>query len=286
MSKLSERQPSSTLLSMVCLAGIFLAACQPAAATFETDTPAPVIGTLTSTATRVWFPSTATPTVYVPPEETASPDESAGYGELVLEDDFSDHTAWLTGAYPGGNVAYGENTLNLAVAVPNGSLTSYRKDTYFSDLYWEVTVAANLCTPTDIYGLIFWSENDKNYHELAFNCSGEFSVDKVNSSYRSELLDWTASSQVPRGGLTPFRVGLWVGKGLVRIYLNDQYQTGVYVPAGTGGIGIFARSNGGPAVSVSYSDMQVYAVSPQDYPPTPTPTLKPTIKPYPTQPKP
>lgn len=285
MPKQLERQPSITLISILCLAAMILAACQPVTATFEPDTPTAVMETPTSTATRIWFPSTATPTVYVPPEETPSPDENAGYGELVLEDDFSDRSAWLTGAYPGGNAAYGADSLNLAVAVPNGSLTSYRKDTYFSDLYWEITMAANLCTPSDIYGLIFWSVNEQNYHELAFNCSGEFSIDKMNSGYRSQLLDWTASSQVPRGGLSPFRVGLWVGKGLVRIYLNDQFQTGVYIPAGTGGIGIFARSTGGPAISVSYSDMQIYAVSPQDYPATPTPTLKPTNKPYPTQPK-
>jgi hypothetical protein len=230
----------------------------------------------------VWFPSTSTPTIYVPPEETPTPWENPDFGELVLQDDFSDKFAWLTGSYPGGNVAYGEDTLNLGVASPGGALTSFRKDTYFTDLYWEITLTANLCSPADTYGLIFWSVNDQNYHQLSFNCSGEYSIEKVKGGRPSTLLDLTPSSQVPRGGLSPFRVGLWVGNGLVRVYLNDQFQTGIYLSPATGGIGVFARSSNGPAVSVSYSDMQIYLVSPADYPPTPTPTLKPTKKPYST----
>ena len=200
---------------------MFLAACQPAAATFETGypdpghwrrplPPPPGSGFQALPRRRYMF-------LRKRPRHPMKVPAMANWSSRMI---FRIDSAWLTGAYPGGNVAYGADTLNLAVAVPNGSLTSYRKDTYFSDLYWEITVAANLCTPSDIYGLIFWSENEQNYHELAFNCSGEFSMDKVNSGYRSQLLDWTASSQVPRGGLSPFRVGLWVGKG-PRPYLPE-----------------------------------------------------------------
>lgn len=263
-----------------------MAACQPVTATFEPDTPSPTMETITPTATRVWFPSTATPTVYIPPEETPTPPESPSFSELVIQDDFSDHTAWLTGTYAGGNVAYGVDNLNLGVATPNDLLTSFRKDTYFTDFYEEITVAANLCSPADTYGLIFWSVNDQTYHQLSFNCSGEFSIEKVKGGRISQLIEWTPSSQVPRGGLSPIRVGLWVGNGLVRVYLNGQFQTGMYIQTGTGGIGIFAHSSGGPAVSISFSDMQIYNVSLQDYPPTPTPTLRPTNKPYPTLPTP
>jgi hypothetical protein len=279
-------QRALAIIGILCLMGTFIAACHPLTPTYIPDTPSPTEQTSTPTATRVWFPSTATPTIYVPPTETPTPDVSPGFDELAFKDDFSDHSSWLTGSYAGGNVAYGEGTLNLSVASPGGSLTSFRKDTYFSDFYEEITITANLCSPTDTYGLTFWSVNGQNYHQLSFNCSGEFSIEKVKSGRPSQLLDLTPSSQVPRGGLSPFRVGLWVGDGLIRVYLNGQYQTGIYIPHATGGIGIFAHSAGGPAVSVSYSDMQMYLVSPVDYPPTPTPTLRPTNKPYPTLPTP
>ncbi len=251
---------------------------------FESPTAFNEIGI--TTATRVWFPSTSTPTVYVPPENTPTPYESPDYGPLVITDDFSDRQGWLSGSYAAGNVAYGKETLNLAVSVPGGSLTSFRKDSYFTDFYWEMTVTGNLCSPTDAFGLIFWSVNDKNYHRLSFNCGGEYAVEKVKNGKASPLLDWSPSSQVPRGGISPFRVGLWVGGGYVRIYLNDIYQDEVYLSPATGGIGIFAQSGGGPAVNISYADMQLFSVSTFDYPATPTPTPTPTKKPFPTLPTP
>ncbi len=252
----------------------------------DLESTTPTINTVYPTATRIWFPSTSTPTVYIPFENTPTPYESPDYDVLVITDDFSERKSWQSGSFPAGNVAYGKNTLNLAVSSPRASLTSFRSDSYFSDFYWEMTVTGNLCSPTDAFGLIFWSVNDLNYDRLSFNCAGEYAVEKVNNGRSSPLMDWSPSSQVPRGGLSPFRVGLWVGGGNVRIYLNDIYQDGVYLPPATGGIGIFAQSGDGPAMNISYSNMQLYSVSPSDYPATPTPTPLPTKKPFPTLPTP
>jgi hypothetical protein len=276
------RKNSSLITTLLSLCMVVLSACQPAASSFETETPTPLTETPTPIATRIWFPSTSTPTVYFTPQQTPTPNESPDFGGLVIADDFSDHTSWTTGVSSAGNVAYGDNTLNLAVSTPGSILASYRKDTYFSDFYLETTVTANLCYPTDSYGLIFWSLNDRTYFRITFNCSGEYTLEKVKESNVTTLHDWTPSGQIPRGGLSPFRVGLWVGGGYVRLYLNGVYQDGVYLAPATGGIGAFAHSVEGPAVSISYSDMTIYSVSPGDYPLTPTPTKKPTQRPYST----
>jgi hypothetical protein len=278
----TTRKRVGSITAFLCLCLVILSACQPAASAFETETPTPLTETPTPTATRIWFPSTATPTVYFTPQQTPTPNEGPDFGGLVITDDFSDRTTWVTGVSADGNVAYGDNTLNLAVSTPGSTLTSFRKDTYFSDFYLETTITANLCSPTDIYGLVFWSLNDRTYYRISFNCSGEYAMEKVKESRISTLLDWSPSGQIPRGGLSPFRVGLWVGGGYVRLYLNDVYQNGVYMAPATGGIGAFAYSAEGPAVSISYSDMTIYSVSPGDYPLTPTPTKKPTQRPYPT----
>ena len=269
-------------IGLICLLLITLSACQPAEATIDPETPTPLTQTPTSTSTRIWFPSTATPTVYFTPLQTPTPSESPDFGELIIKDDFFDRTAWINGAFPAGNVAYGDKTLNLAVSSPGSSLTSFRKDTYFSDFYMETTVTANLCSASDSYGLVFWSVNDKTYYRISFNCSGEYALEKVKEGRPTTLLDWSPSGQVPRGGLSPVRVGLWVGGGYIRLYLNGIFQAGMYLPPATGGIGVFAQSAEGPAVSISYSDMEIYSVSPIDYPLTPTPTKKPTRRPYPT----
>lgn len=270
-----------------CLAWAFLlAACQPPA---TEDTPGLTgldIATTAPTATREWFPATATPTVYLAEAATPTPPVDLSYGGVLVEEDFTGGSGWQNGSYPSGNVAFGNGTLNLAVGVPLGYLSSYRSDTYFSDMYWEVTITPNLCSPADKYGLIFWSAGEASYLRLAFNCRAEFAVESVKKNRAISLLDWTSSSQLPRGGMSPFRVGLWVGGGLVRVFINDIYQSGVYLAPGTGGIGIFAESSGGPALNISYADMQVYAVSPVDYLPSPTPTLKPSKTPLPTRPSP
>lgn len=284
MRMLLREVPAKLLLFFFSAA--LISSCEPAGQIFPTETPTPPAETPVVTATRVWFPSTATPTVYVPPTVTQQPEVLPSYGDLLIQDDFTDHLAWLTGSYANGNAAYSINALNLAVAELGGTVTSFRKETYFTDQYWEITLTPNLCTPIDTYGLIFWSVNKQTYHQLAFNCNGEFSIQKVKNGRSTPLTDWIPSSQVPRGGLSSMRVGLWIGGGLVRVLLNDQLQAGVYILPATGGIGIFATSNGGPAVNVSFSDMQIYTVNRGDYPPTPTPTVHPTNTPYPTQPKP
>jgi hypothetical protein len=282
MHKNTLQKKTRWITALLCLSLVILAACQAVTSTVETDTPTPLTETPTQTATRIWFPSTATPTVYTTPQQTPTPNEGPDYGGLVITDDFSDRISWTTGVSIDGNVAYGDNTLNLSVSAPGSTLTSFRKDTYFSDFYLETSVTANLCSPTDTYGLIFWSLNNRTYYRISFMCSGEYSLEKIKESRITTLLDWSASGQIPRGGLSPFRVGIWVGGGYVRLYLNGIYQDGIYLAPTTGGIGAFAYSAEGPAVSISFSDMTIYSVSPGDYPLTPTPTKKPTQRPYPT----
>jgi hypothetical protein len=278
----SCRKRSWLITALLGMWLVLLTACQPAASAFVTDTPTPLTETPTQTATRIWFPSTATPTVYITPDQTPTPNEGPDFGGLVIQDDFSDRTSWTTGVTADGNVAYGDNTLNLAVSTPGSTLISFRKDTYFTDFYLETTITANLCSPADTYGLIFWSLNDHTHFRISFNCSGEYTMEKVKEGKITTLHDWSPSGQIPRGGLSPFRVGLWVGGGYVRLYLNDVYQDGVYLAPATGGIGAFGHSAEGRAVSISLSDMTIFLVSPGDYPLTPTPTKKPTRRPYPT----
>ena len=265
-----------------------LSACQADSVNLLPDNTlaAEVSPTAIATTTRIWFPATSTPTFRPQEAGTPTPDSSPDFGILLVDEDFSNPNDWLHGPYAGGNVAYGTNTLNLAVAAPRSYLTSFRKDTYFNDMYMEVTITPNLCSPSDTYGLIFWSANDTNYHQLTFNCAGLYAVEKVKNGRATSLLNWTPSSQLPRGGFSPFRAGLWVGGGLVRIYLNGSFQSEIYLPAGTGGVGVFAESASGPAMNISYSDMQIYGVTSAQYPPTPTITPTPTKKPYPTQPTP
>jgi len=280
--KVTQRILYMTLFTL----GLVLSSCQAEmSAAPEAELP-PTITQPAASPTRDWFPATATSTIVPITADTPTPGLRPEYGPAILSDDFSNEQDWQSGEFPNGNIAFGQDSLHLAVAAGGSGLTSFRINTFFTDMYWDIMISPNLCSPKDQYGLIFWSVNGKNYHKLAFNCSSQYMLSEVKGSQETARIDWTASSQVPRGGFSSFRVGLWVGGGLVRIYLNDIYQTEIYLPPGTGGIGVFAQSANGPALNVSFSDLQIYGVSIDQYPPTPTITPTITRTPFPTLPTP
>lgn len=249
-------------------------------------TPTDVQATPIPSATIVWFPPTSTPTRQITIQPSATPDASIQYGDQVLDDQFEIQSDWTHGSFPAGNIDFGDGSINLAVASPSGTLTSLRTDTFTDDFYLEVSITANLCKREDTFGVVFWATNDRSYHRLAFNCSGLFRLEKVSNGKASALTDWSASAQAARTPGVPFRVGLWVGGGLVRIYLNDAFQTSHKLSPTAGGIGFFASSNATSAVTIRFSDLQLYEVSAANYPATSTPTVRPTKTALPTIPTP
>ncbi len=245
------------------------------------DTPTPFV-----TETAVWFPATSTPTMPATLEPTPTPDASINYGELLLDDQFTTSADWAEADTTAGNRVIGNNELTLAVAIPGAVLTSTHKDLVVQDFYLETTITASLCRQQDSFGLIYAAVTPREYHRIAFNCAGQYRLEKVYFSRVTAITDWMGSSQAVRGPGAPVRVRVWSGNGIVRLYLNDRFEFShpVYPPAG--GIGFYAASGGDTAVTISFSDLQVYQVTRADYIPTATPTLPATKTPVPTAPKP
>lgn len=265
---------------------LLAAGCIPAQTPVEEPTATPVPITATVTETRIWFPATATRTQPAATIFTATPLVEIQYSDLVLEDNFTDKEAWVTGSYASGNVAFGNQALSLAVAVPGGELNSFRRDTYFTDFYATIDATANLCSPQDTFGLAFWSTNTRNYYRLALNCSGAFRLEKIRENKVTTLSEWQQSDQLMRGPMGSVKIGLWAGGGLIRVYLNDHFQSELAIPRATGGLGLFTQSNSATAVTSVFSSLEVYQVLPENYPPTATPTTRPTKTPLPTIPTP
>jgi hypothetical protein len=267
---------------------VFFSACVPSQAVsdYPTDTPTPQPTNVTATATVIWFPATPTETAVSTIENTPTPDTGLSYGDLVLEDTFGFDSPWIIGSYASGNVAFGNESLSLAVSVPSGSLTSFRRETYFTDLFLQINVQASLCSPKDSFGVGFWATNERNYYRLALTCEGTYRLERVREGKITGLTKWLPSAQAPRGIQTSAKIGLWVGGGLIRIYLNDEFQSQLYVNRATGGLGVFTSSNSTSATTATFMDLQVYDVQPGNYPPTPMPTLRPTRTALPTIPTP
>ena len=242
------------------------------------DTPLP-----SPTPTIVWFPPTSTrtpfPTVIVNP----TPEMCPGLDEIILEDDFSDHTQWQTVNASIGRIVYGKNDLTIAIAQPKESLLSFRKSPILEDFYLEITANPRLCRPEDRYGIVFRASSGVDFYRLLVNCGGMLALERGKKNNRAfPIQGWTISGEVPIGAPATLRLGLWVVKKEMRVFVNDVFQFAVRDPVWiSGSIGLFATSGGDTAVTVSFTNLVVRSIG--ALPPTPTMTLTPTVTRRPTR---
>jgi hypothetical protein len=254
------------LVLLFVLTAIFgLAGClaaQPGAA-FPTDTPLPP--TTTPTATIVWFPPTPTITPLATGigQSTPAPDASPVPGGLLLDDDFSDPTAWSTGRMGSGGIAFGNDELTLAINRPNGYLYSLRQGTKLGDFYLEITANPTICRGDDEYGLLLRVSPGLDFYRFSLTCDGQARVDKLFQGSASSPQGLTPSGAAPRGAPSQSRLAVQAKGRVLSFYINGEYQFSIRDPSlSVGGLGVFARAAGEDAVTVNFSDLQIYQPTP------------------------
>ncbi len=223
-----------------------------------TETPAP---TETPTPTVVWFPPTATRTPIPREEPTATIEMRPGIGELIFEDDFSSAGAWQLSQTANGTVALGVNELTIALVEPRAYLSSIRNEPAFSNFYVEITASPNLCAGLDEYGLLFRVRSLGDFYRFSLSCDGQVRLDRLVGGTGGSPQPWLVSASVPRGSPSSSRLGVWAQGEDLRFFVNDEFQFAVsdrYHPGGQ--IGVFVRSGGENAVTVSFSDLKVYQI--------------------------
>lgn len=256
---------------------LFLTACLPLEATLPTQPPVPT-DTPLQTPTIVWFPPTATPTRLVFPTYTGTPEMKPGIGAATLTDNFSKASTWDTAASNDGSAAISDNRLSLAVQ-PGIYLLSQRHDLVLADFYAEITATLSLCRGDDNYGVVVRSAG-RSYYRFVLSCNGQARAERVNTHGIVPLHDPIPSGDVPLGAPGQVTIGVWAVGSEIRLFLNGRYQFGFSDTSyPSGGIGVYALSQGTDPVSVTFSDLKVYEV---DYalptktakPPTQTPNPK------------
>jgi len=226
-----------------------------------TSTLTPTL-TETLTSTMVWFPPTATTTpflTFTPPPPT--PDQRPGIGEILFRDDFSDPTVWSLAASNNTSAAFGNHELTIAISSPKMYLFSLRAEPLLDDFYAEITASPTLCRGLDEYGLLLRVSTAADYYRFSISCDGQVRMDRLAGGQASSPQPWMPGALVPVGAPSNSRLAIWaVGKEM-RFFINDQYQFSVRDPLLTRGtIGVFARSAGDSAVTVSFSELIVYTV--------------------------
>lgn len=240
----------------------WLAACQPigAVAPLPTKTSTP---TATLTSTVIWFPPTDTPT----PLPTVIPSPTVelrpGLGAELIRDAFDNPGLWSLSQIPGGTAAIAGGELTLAIVQPKVYLASLRSEPTLADFYAEITASPSLCSGADQYGLLFRFQSPGYFYRFALSCEGQARLDRVVGGTAGSPQDWLPSASLPAGAPGNARLGVWVQGKEMRFFVNDEFQFGVqdaYLDRGL--IGVFARSAGESALTVSFSELVVHEINP------------------------
>ena len=220
----------------------------------------------TVTPTIDWFPATPTPTgipISSPTPRPTLADMRDGVTELLVDDDFTDASLWRTQQGSAGNVAFGNQNLSLAVAKPSTSLTSLSQHAIPADFYLEITLQTNLCQAEDQIGILFWYEADGYAYRILVNCAGQVRLELLQGGRNNVVHDWERASQMQLGSPANNRLGVWVADGRFQLYINDVFQFEETIANDqSGGLAVFARTISSSAMTIRFSDLQVYRVEP------------------------
>jgi hypothetical protein len=226
-------------------------------------TPTPTI-TATPTATIVWFPATptATPIPNITPTPQATPgSQREGISTLLIEDDFSDESLWQTYQSSSGNVAFGSEALTLAVSQEDTFLTSISRHTLPENFYLEISMQISLCQPRDQIGILFLYANDADYYRLLMTCNGQYRLELIQGMQSVVIQDWDTASQMSLNMPASNRISIWVYDGRLQFFINDVFQFEQKIAQNrAGGLGLFARTIQGSAMTIRFSDLQIYQV--------------------------
>jgi len=183
-----------------------------------------------------------------------------GIGSIILNDDFSDDSAWDTAASDQGTAAIARNRLTLA-AEPDVYLVSMNRDVVLNDFYAEITARPSLCRGNDSYGIIIRAQGN-SFYRFSLTCDSMVSMERIKNSVRLLMQEPTPSGDAPRGAPGEVRIGIWANGSEMRFFLNGRFQFSIKDPSTpSGSFGVFARGAGDTPVSVIFSDFTVYDVN-------------------------
>ena len=241
---------------------VLLSACQsltPVITPSTTITPTAAI-TLTPSpsATVEWFPPTSTieilPTSQPPPTQSVFME----LGEVIFRDDFIDSEGWTVPQLDLGEINIGGGEANIIINEPPAFLVGTRDKPDLRDFYAEITVSPILCEEKDEYGFLFRVSGRSQYYRFVITCSGEVRLDKIFSGGGTILYPLTRSASVPVGAPSVSKIAVLAEGDQLHLFINGDYQTSVrdqQFQRGT--FGIYARSAGDSAITVSFTELVI-----------------------------
>lgn len=245
-------------LPFLFLGLLLLAACLPEDSTLPTESPA-ASDTPPPTQTIIWFPPSATATRLAVPTYTGTPEMSPGIGKPILQDGFSDDSAWDIATSDTGSTSINDDRLTLSVE-PLYYISSMRRQLTLTDFYAEITARPNLCRGEDNYGIIIRGVGNY-FYRFVLTCDRQVRAERISGGTKLPIHEPVPSGDAP-GAPGEVRIGIWAVGSEMRLFLNGRFQFSVTEPTfPSGAIGVFVRSAGDTPVTVTFSDLEVYEVN-------------------------
>lgn len=250
------------LVLFLAFMGSFSAGCEPMFAAQPLPTPTFTLMPTpepSPTATVVWFPPTPTFTPGPTLEISPTPDMLPNFGEILLEDRFETGEDWSLVSTANGTIALGMDELTIAIPEERAYMSTLRSTPVFSDFYVEITAGPTLCSGQDEYGLLLRASSLSDFYRFSLSCDGQVRMDRVVNGKASSPKPWTLSGAFPPGAPSLSRIGVYTKGEEMRFFVNGIYQFTVNDSRHrSGNLGVFARSTGNHALTVSFSDLVVY----------------------------
>jgi len=128
-----------------------------------------------------------------------------------------------------------------------------------TDFYLEITATPSLCLNNDNYGIQFRMSSPTDFYRFIVSCLGQIRLERLKAGVGQVLLDWTLSAQALPNSTGTYKLGVWMVRQTLKLYLNELLQFSVVDDSlASGGLGLFARSMGENPVTIGFSNLEVY----------------------------
>jgi hypothetical protein len=186
-----------------------------------------------------------------------------GIGPLILTDDFSAPEAWVLSEVEGGSARLGKNELTIAIAKQRVYVNSLRLEPQLGDFYAEITASLTFCRGLDEYGVILRAASTQDFYRFGITCDGQVRLDRIYRGQASSPQPLLLSGSVPLGAPSSSRLAVWAKGAELRFFVNEELQFTVQegtIPAGL--LGFFARSASDEPLTVNFSDLSIWELTP------------------------
>ncbi|MCJ7716254.1 MAG: hypothetical protein MUO54_07020 [Anaerolineales bacterium] len=242
---------------------IVLSACISLTTPESVETATPTAAPSPTPAVE-WFPPTPTPEQLPTIVVTPTQELMSEIGEIIFQDALTSSEEWTFPQTDRGQININKGEINIIINEPKTLLVGTLEKPDLQDFYAEITANPVLCTGKDEYGFLFRVIGRDQYFRFALSCEGEVRIDKIIEGGVSVLYPWTRSASVPVGAPSISKLEVFALRGEIRIFINGDSQ--VVIPdqeIQAGSFGVFARSAGETAVTVSFSDLIIREVIPK-----------------------